>query len=550
MERSVEMVIALLGILKAGGAYVPLDPIYPQERLAFMLQDAQVPVLLTHQSVAAGLPKHSARVVYLDANWETIARESAENPASGATADNLAYVLYTSGSTGRPKGVMISHRAVCNHLHGMQTVFSLTDADRVLQKTPLSFDVSVWEFLGPLWVGAQLIMARPGGHQDKAYLVKMLAEQHITTLQLVPSMLRMLLDEGGLETSYSLRRVLCGGEVLAVALQERFFARLEAELYNLYGPTEATIYTTCWVCERDSQRPTVPIGRPMANIQIYLLDDDLQPVPIGVPGELYIGGMGLARGYLHRPDLTAQTFLPNPYSNEPGARLYKTGDLARYLPDSTIEFLGRNDHQVKLRGFRIELGEIEAVLEQHPEVRDVVVVAREDEPGEQRLVAYVVVTDGQRLTIGALRSFLKEKLPDYMVPSTFVFLDALPLTPNGKVDRQALPAPQGQRQLAEAYVPPRTTTEHTLTALWQEVLRVEKIGVHDNFFALGGHSLLVDQVMSRVHSAFSVEIRLSSLFETPTVAGLAETIEATLRAVQSSQVATTATTEEREELEL
>ncbi|MFQ5794231.1 MAG: amino acid adenylation domain-containing protein, partial [Candidatus Bipolaricaulia bacterium] len=530
MDRSLEMVIGLLGILKAGGAHVPLDPAYPKERLAFMLQDANVPVLLTQQQLLERLPEHSAEVICLDTDWQTIAQQSADNPTSDTTPNHLAYVIYTSGSTGTPKGVMIPHRGICNRLHWMQSAYRLTETDRVLQKTPFSFDVSVWEFFWPLLTGARLVVARPDGHRDNAYLVQLMAEQQITTLHFVPSMLQLFVEEPELEVGYSLKRVICSGEALPIGLQERSFARLDAEteLHNLYGPTEASIDVTCWACERDSQLRTVPIGRPIDNTQIYILDAHLQPVPISVPGELYIGGVSLARGYHGRPALTGERFIPDPFSDEPGARLYKTGDLARYRPDGNIEFLGRNDDQVKIRGFRIEPGEIEAVLGEHPAVHEVVVLAREDAPGNRRLVAYLVVDQEPAPSTTELRRFLQQKLPEYMVPSAFVVLDALPLTPNGKVDRRALPAPDPTRpELERTFNAPRTSIEERVAGIWTELLGVEQVGVYDNFFELGGHSLLATQVISRVRDTFQVELPLRRLFELPTVAGLAESIEAT-----------------------
>lgn len=533
MERSLEMVVGILGVLKAGGAYVPLDPTYPQERLAFMLEDAQVAVLLTQQRLLAGLPQHGTQVICLDTGWETIAQEREDNAVSGVSGGNLAYVIYTSGSTGSPKGAMNTHRGICNRLLWMQDTYQLTEADRVLQKTPYSFDVSVWEFFWPLLTGARLIMACPGGHQDSTYLVKLIAEQKITTLHFVPSMLRMFLEERGLETCKSLRRVLCSGEALPLDLQERFFRCLEAELHNLYGPTEAAIDVTFWACQRDSNQDVVPIGRPIANTQIYILDAALQPVPVGVSGELHIGGVGLARGYLQQPDLTAEKFIPHPFGAEPGARLYKTGDLARYLADGNIEFIGRLDQQVKIRGFRIELGEIEAILAQHPAVREAATVVRENGVGEKRLVAYVAAEPRQAPAISELRGFLKQKLPEYMVPSTFVMLDTLPLTPSGKVNRRALPAPDLARpELDKSFIAPRTPTEEVLVGIWAQVLGVERVGIYDDFFELGGHSLLATQIISRMRQTFGVELPLRRLFETPTVTGLAQSVEAARQAAQ------------------
>ena len=356
VERSLEMVIGLLAILKAGGAYVPLDPNYPQERLAYMLEDSQPSVLLTQQFLLESLPYHQAQVICIDSNWEQIASESTKNPTSNTTIDNLAYVIYTSGSTGKPKGAMNSHKGICNRLLWMQYAYQLTAADAVLQKTPFSFDVSVWEFFWTLITGARLVVAQPEGHRDPNYLVNLIRKQQITTLHFVPSMLQVFLEAEGLEKCQSLVRVIASGEALPAQLQERFFNRLNAQLHNLYGPTEAAVDVTYWQCKKDnlSNQDTVPIGQPIANIQIYILDKYLKPVPMGVAGEVYIGGIGVARGYLNRPDLSAQKFIPNPFSKK-ATRLYKTGDLARSKPSGDIEYIGRIDNQVKVRGFRIEL---------------------------------------------------------------------------------------------------------------------------------------------------------------------------------------------------
>jgi amino acid adenylation domain-containing protein len=555
MERSLEMVIGLLGILKAGGAYVPLDPAYPRERLAFMLEDSCTPILLTQRHLGESLPTSAGarHLICLDADWPLIAGESAENPTSTVGPDNLAYMIYTSGSTGKPKGAMNTHGAICNRLLWMQDAYQLTPSDRVLQKTPFSFDVSVWEFFWPLMIGARLVVARPGGHQDSAYLVRLIAEQRITTLHFVPSMLQVFLEERELERCACLKRVICSGEALPFDLQERFFARLSAELHNLYGPTEAAVDVTYWACKPESGLQIVPIGRPIANTQMYILDARLQPVPIGVAGELHIGGVGLARGYHNRPELTDEKFifadfgieildfgLGDVIQNRKSKienRLYKTGDLARYLPDGNIEYLGRIDHQVKLRGFRIELGEIEVVLRQHPAVADAVVAVREDVPGDKRLVAYVVPGDW-RLEIRDfghnnlqspisnldhdLRDFLKQRLPEYMIPSAFVAIQAVPLSPNGKADRRALPAPETPRpQLNAAYAPPQTQVERMIAAIWQEALHVDEVGLHDNFFDLGGHSLLVARVYSKLREAGATNISMLDLFQYPTVNALA-----------------------------
>ncbi|NEP12735.1 MAG: amino acid adenylation domain-containing protein, partial [Symploca sp. SIO2C1] len=512
VERSLEMVVGLMAILKAGGAYVPLDPSYPQKRLAYMLQDAAVPVLLTQQTLIAGLPPHSAQVVCLDRDWSRIAGSSRTNIDRGTQLDHLAYVIYTSGSTGKPKGVMNGHLGVCNRLLWMQDQYPLTPEDRVLQKTPFSFDVSVWEFFWPLLTGARLVVAKPNGHKDSAYLAEVIVTQNITTIHFVPPMLQAFLAEPALDCCNSLKRVICSGEALSADLQTQFFKRLNCELHNLYGPTEAAIDVSYWSCQPDDPRTTVPIGRPVANTQLYVLDADLQPVPIGITGELHIGGIQVARGYLNRPDLTRDKFIANPFGL---GRLYKTGDLARYLPDGTLEYLSRIDHQVKIRGFRIELGEIEAILLTHPEVYQGIVICREDTPGDKRLVAYVVDHDIQNP--GELRDFLKAQLPEYMVPSTFVQLEVLPLTPNGKVDRKALPMPDSNLANVEAVVTPQTPSQELITNLFRIVLKVHSVGLHQSFFELGGHSLLATQLISRLRQTFELEIPLRTLFEAPTV---------------------------------
>ncbi|RUR75337.1 non-ribosomal peptide synthetase [Chlorogloeopsis fritschii PCC 9212] len=522
VERSLLMVIGLLGILKAGGAYVPLDPEYPQERLAFMLENSQTSVLLTQQHLLESLPTYTTQLICLDSNWQTIAQEDIDNPISNIIFDNLAYVIYTSGSTGRPKAAMNTHRGICNRLLWMQDYCQLTAADRILQKTPFSFDVSVWEFFLPLLFGARLVLAKPGGHQDSNYLAQLIAEQQITTVHFVPSMLQIFLEEPKIDNCGCLKRVICSGEALPVKLEKLFFRRLNAELHNLYGPTEAAVDVTYWACKNNSTTATVLIGRPIANTQIYLLDKHLQSVPLGVAGELYIGGVGVGRGYFNSSDLTAEKFIPNPFSSKPGARLYKTGDQARYLSDGNIEFLGRIDNQVKIRGFRIELGEIEARLNQHPNVREAVVKVWEDE-GDKRLVGYVSSQSKPQLTVTQLRSFLKEQLPEYMIPSAFVILEALPLTPNGKIDRRALPAPEKNRpELAANYVIPQTKVEQTIANIWQKALNIEQIGIHDNFFELGGHSLLMLRVHSELQEIFKTDLLILDLFRYPTISSLAE----------------------------
>ncbi|MCA1565778.1 MAG: amino acid adenylation domain-containing protein, partial [Acidobacteria bacterium] len=389
LERSIEMVVGLLGILKAGAAYMPLDPVYPQVRLSFMVNGARARLILTERRFSDFAALDGTKVFCMDSDWEMLSGQSVENPARSLSPDNLAYVIYTSGSTGEPKGVMNTHRAISNRLCWMQAAYDLNRRDRVLQKTPFTFDVSVWEFFWPLITGARLVVARPGGHQDSTYLATLIAGQEITTLHFVPSMLQAFLDNPRVAGCRSLRRVICSGEALSAELQQRFFSLLDSELHNLYGPTEAAVDVTFWACEKESDRPFVPIGRAIANIQIHIVDANLQPVPVGVPGELQIAGIGLARGYVNRPDLTAEKFIPDPFSGEPGARMYRTGDLTRFRAGGEVEFLGRIDHQVKIRGFRIELGEIEAALVSHLAVREAVVIAKESQTGDKRLVAYV-----------------------------------------------------------------------------------------------------------------------------------------------------------------
>jgi amino acid adenylation domain-containing protein len=522
MERSIEMVIALLAILKAGGAYVPLEPTYPRERLAYMIQDAGLSIVLTQKRLWDLLPHDDLLILNLDDDENPFARYSEENPTSTVRPDNLVYMIYTSGSTGKPKGVMNIHRALSNRLHWMQQAYQLNPADRVMQKTPFSFDVSVWEFFWPLLNGARLVVARPKGHQDPAYLISLIEEQQITTMHFVPSMLQAFLEQPGLERSASLIRVICSGEALSFELQKRFFSCLNADLYNLYGPTEAAIDVTHWTCRRESSDPVVPIGHPIANTEMYILNRSFQPVPVGVVGELYIGGVGLARGYFNRPELTAEMFISDPFSKQPAARLFKTGDLGRYRPDGAIEFLGRIDYQVKIRGIRIELGEIEAVLAQHPLVKEAVVMAREDKPGNKRLVAFLVLTQSQmHIGVEELRAYLKEKLPLDMVPAAFVFLDTLPITSNGKVDRAALPAPDAARpELETTFVAFRTPTEEKLAQIWAEVLGIDRVGIQDNFFDLGGASIQSLQVVNRASEA-GIELSPELLFEYQTIAELA-----------------------------
>jgi amino acid adenylation domain-containing protein len=540
IERSLAMGIGLLGILKAGAAYIPLDPTYPPERLAGMLKDAQPAVVLTQEHLVANLPAHDAHVVCLDAHWSAIAQYRDDNPVSGATANNAAYVLYTSGSTGDPKGVLGTHRATLNVLAWLWQTFPFASHDVCCQKTSLSFTDSIQELLGPLLMGVRTVLIPDAVLQDLPRFVQTLAMHRVTRLLLVPSLLRALLNTYSdlQERLPSLTLWFSGGEALPGALWQRFQQSLpHSRLINLYGASETSADTTWYDTSLAPQAlANVPIGRPIANTQVYVLDVHLQPVPIGVPGELYAGGASLTRGYHQRPDLTAERFVPHPFSHKPGARLYKTGDRVRYRADGNLDSLGRLDHQVKLRGIRIELGEIEAALAQHPGVRDAVVMAHEEASGASHLVAYVVPAQEPGPASSELRRSLAKRLPPAMVPTTFVLLATLPLTPSGKVDRRALPVPgSAAPPLDDLYVAPRTPIEQQVAALWGHLLGRARIGTHDNFFALGGHSLLAMQLLARVREAIHAEVSLFHFFETPTVAGMAAVIAAAGR-TQSRQL--------------
>ncbi|UFS85011.1 non-ribosomal peptide synthase/polyketide synthase (plasmid) [Rhizobium sp. T136] len=542
LERSPAMVVGLLAILKAGGAYVPLDPAYPSTRLRQVLDDAAPRLLLADAAGRAALGAEALAdltVVDLETATPTWAELPASDPeprALGLTARHLAYVIYTSGSTGTPKGAQNEHRAIINRLTWMQKAYALKATDVVLQKTSFGFDVSAWEFFWTLLEGATLVLAQPDAHKDPDALVNLIISQRITTAHFVPSMLISFMDAKGVDRCTSLQRLLCSGETLPADSVHKVRRVLPwSGLHNLYGPTEAAIDVTAWSCPDDFDGSIVPIGRPIANTRVYLLDDHGQPVPFGAVGELYIGGAGVARGYLNRPELTAERFMADPFSDEPGepgARMYRSGDLARYLPDGNLEFLGRNDEQVKIRGFRIEPGEIAARLLEHELVGDAAVVAHADGAGDKRLVAYVVCgpetvsddeDDGSGLA-GALRAYVSGRLPDYMVPSAFVRLEALPLTPNGKLDRKALPVPDDDAYARAGYEAPRGAIETALAAIWAQLLGVERVGRHDNFFELGGHSLLAVQLMGRLPQAVGVELPLATLFARPVIADLAESI--------------------------
>jgi amino acid adenylation domain-containing protein len=513
LNSSPQMIVALLAVLKAGGAYLPLDPTLPPARIAYMLRDAGARVVITEQNLWPNLSGDGAEAVYLDSQSEEIGRQPDDNPQSGATLDNLAYVIYTSGSTGQPKGVMVEHRGVCNMVFAQVAAFGIRPETRLLQFASLGFDASVSEIFTSLLSGAALCLADRETMYSPVSLGHALQELEITTVTLPPALLSIM-PAGSFP---KLSTVVSAGENCTTAIVERWSEG--RRLINAYGPTEATVCASLFQCSgRVETAP--PIGRPIANVQIYLLDQSQQLVPAGVAGELYIGGEGLARGYVNRPELTAEKFIPHPFGDVPGARLYRTGDSGRYLPDGQIEFLGRTDSQVKIRGFRIELGEIEAVLRQHEGVREAVVVNRQEPEQESRLVAYVIPS-GETLAAAQLRGFIRERLPDYMTPAHFVMLAEFPLNTSGKIDRQRLPAPEQHRpELQPNYVAPRTEAERQLVDIWKEVLGVEQLGIHDNFFELGGHSLMVAQVISRVAEVLQVELPVRALFESPTVAEL------------------------------
>ncbi|MEH2283677.1 MAG: amino acid adenylation domain-containing protein [Nostoc sp.] len=526
VERSLNMVISILAILKAGGAYVPLDPLYPPERLAFILQDAEVSVLLTQQHLIENLPQHQTNVVCLDTDWESITQESQQNPISECTSDNLAYIIYTSGSTGQPKGVLVNHSNVVRLFAATESWYKFNQNDIWTLFHSIAFDFSVWELWGALLYGGKIVIVPYWLSRSPEDFYKLLLTQQVTVLNQTPSAFSQLIqveESLGTAKGLNLRLVIFGGEALQLESLRPWFERhgdQSPQLVNMYGITETTVHVT--------YRPLVKadlevglgsiIGRPIPDLQVYLLDRYQQPVPIGVKGEMYVGGAGVTRGYLNRPELTTERFISHPFSSKPNARLYKSGDLARYLPNGDIEYLGRIDDQVKIRGFRIELGEIEALISQHLAVRETVVVVAES----QRIVAYIVPQTEQTLVISELRSFLESKLPSYMIPAAFVLLEALSLTPNGKVDRKALPEPDSARPELEAvYQPPQTEVEQTIADIWQKVLQVENVGIHDNFFELGGHSLLLVQIHSKLQKAFQRDFSMIEMFQYPTISHLA-----------------------------
>ncbi len=542
MERSLEMVISLYAIHKAGGGYVPLDPDYPQARLEFMIGDIEAPIILTQESIKHVIPETDATIIALDSQWDAIGQLSKENLEQVTDETNLAYIIYTSGSTGNPKGVMNQHDGIINRLIWMQQEYQLTDADVVLQKTPYSFDVSVWEFFWPLIFGAKLVVAEPGGHQDVSYLSKVIQEKQVTTMHFVPSMLQIFVDQAKPESCSSIRQIFCSGEALPYELQKQFFTFSSAKLHNLYGPTEAAVDVTYWECDASYERKIVPIGRPVANTQVYILDKKLNPIPVGASGELHIGGIQVARGYLNRQELSDEKFIPDPFSSDPKARLYKTGDLVRHLSDGQIEYIGRIDFQVKIRGLRIELGEIESRLAEVEGIKQCVVIVREDKPADKKIVAYFETKEGYSLTTDDMRNQLALGLPNYMIPQFFVPMDQLPLSANGKIDRKLLPEPSvSELDTATDYVAPISEVEKQIAELWTELLGVENIGVYDKFIELGGHSMLVLEAVWKAKEKYKLVIDPASLIR-DTLEQIAASIEgdnAVKRVVDESQKAIT-----------
>jgi len=551
LERSLEMIVALVGVLKAGAAYVPLDPTYPQERLAFMLTESQTPVLLTQQYLAGRLPRHRGQVICLDTDWPRIAEQSDQKPTGDVSAEDLVYVIYTSGSTGKPKGVQITHSNLINSTQARLDYYP-EPVSRFLLLSSFAFDSSMAGIFGTLCQGGTLILPAPGDEQDVQELASLIDRYQVTDTLCLPSVYNLILTYAQAHQLDSLRTVIVAGEACPQEIVQRHYQRLpQAALYNEYGPTEATVWSTVYHVPATHVETPLAIGRPIANTQVFILDKHHQPVPIGIPGELYIGGDGLARGYFNQPELTAESFVPSPFQGGSNSRLYKTGDLARYLPDGNIQFLGRVDHQVKIRGYRVELDEIQLALNQQPQIRENVVVAWESERGQQ-LAAYFV--PASELVPGSeeLRSFLQARLPDYMLPAAFISLEALPVTPNGKVDRRSLPGPDEVGEDEEdTFVAPHTDTEAAIAQIWQELLGVERVGRYEDFFSSGGHSLLVMQLVARLRNIFEVELPVNSVFERPTLAGIAEQIETLLWAKHTNQRPTRVKTgSEREEFEI
>jgi amino acid adenylation domain-containing protein len=510
------MIVALVGVMKSGAAYVPMDPTYPKERLRYILDDARAAIVLTQTDLTRGWSFGDAVVVCLDGDWKDISRGETGKPAELSKADDLAYVIYTSGSTGTPKGVEVPHRGLANLLQSMRVCPGLAETDVLAAVTTLSFDIAALELLLPICVGATLAIVDRERAQYGVQLLEYLKQIGATVMQATPVTWKQLIEAGWSSDGPKLK-VLCGGEAMSRELANELITRSES-VWNMYGPTETTIWSA--VARVDSEQGPVPIGRPIANTQLYVLSEDLQSQPVGVAGELYIGGRGVARGYWNQPELTAQRFIHDPFSNQAGARMYRTGDVVRRRADGLLEFLGRNDDQVKLRGFRIELGEIESALKSHPAVAEAVVVLREDVPGDKRLVSYLVSKGKGIPSGGELRDFVKLRLPAYMAPAAYILVNALPLTPNGKLDRRALPAPDWSKPSDESkFVAPRNDDERTIADIWSEVLKIARVGVNDDLFELGADSLHVFQIAARARKA-GLGITPRQILEQRTVAGL------------------------------
>ena len=525
LDRSPELIVSLLAVMKAGGAYLPLDATYPLERLELMLEECAAELIVTRGSLAERLPVSGRKQVLLDDASLAISSNPTTTPSSSVNSENLAYVIYTSGSTGQPKGVAESHRAVVNFLHWANTRFPMSREDVFLQIAPITFDASVFEIFTTLCSGAVLLLIKQGGQREPDYLVGMMKECAVTVASFVPPTLRMVIEEGGFSAMKSFRRAFCGGEVMPLDLMLRLQQRSSAELVNLYGPTEVSVYCTGWVCQRNWRGVSPPIGNPIFNTQVYLLNEQKRLLPPHGVGEIYLGGEGLSRGYINRPEITVERFVPNPFSSDPAARLYRTGDLGFWNADGTISFVGRADDQIKLRGFRIEPAEIESALLQSPKVAQALVICREDAPGNQQLVAYCIPAQRERLpAVADLRSLLGQSLPDYMIPSVFVEMEKFPLNANGKRDRKALPAPgelpdepDGMRRHAL----PKDLLEQRLLELWKKNLGRKNIGIHDNFFDLGGHSLTAAMLAAEIEKLAYGRLPIAVFFQAPTVAELA-----------------------------
>ena len=526
IERSLEMIISLLGIMKAGGAYVPIDPSYPKERIEYMAEDSQVKIILTSKESSVNLPETNTKIICTDINDNEFINESVNNPLIKILPENLAYMIYTSGSTGKPKGAMNTHGAILNRLLWMKNYLNINADENIIQKTTFSFDVSVWEFFLPLISGAKLVFAKPEGQKDTDYLVDEIINKNITLMHFVPSMLQVFLENENAAKCNSLKKVICSGEELTMNLQKTFFDKFKnTELHNLYGPTEAAVDVTYWKCDKESKLNFIPIGKPVANTQIYILDSQLNIQPVGIPGELYIGGVQVGKGYYNRIELSSEKFIKDIFSKDENDKLYKTGDLVRYMNDGNIEYLGRIDNQIKIRGFRIELGEIEFALNNYTGIKEAIVIAKEIKKGDKRLISFIVSEKGKEVSVNDIRNFLKIKLPEYMIPSQIILLDELPLSLNGKVDRNKLSAYEFSRdELQTEYKEATVPVEEILVRIWKNILAVDKIGVNDNFFELGGDSIISIQIISQAIQN-GLRITPKQIFQYQTIAELASVVE-------------------------